>query len=540
MKKAGFPCAIIVLTLLTANVFSQGKYSESITASELESHVSFLASPLLKGRMNGDETLDIASNYIAVQARLAGLKPANNGSYFQPFAIIRKKADPSKTYFEIISDNDTTRLSESFFHVIPQGPAELNIEGDIVFAGYGIKSDKYNDLENLDLKGKIVLVMNRGPLSKDLRPVLNDDYYGQMNFQFKIGPLLSPGPKAILLVPDPASGFPDFNEAIPGLSGYLSTSTRLSGDKEKPNPVMSMLPKIIFINRKTADALLSGTGTNLAELQDEINTTLKPHSFAVNNCRVVIKEQTVDEERILNNIAGYVEGSHPEKKNEFIIYSSHYDHIGAQGNEINPGADDNASGCSALLEIAETFSDLKKKPLRSILFLWVPGEEIGLFGSETYVNNPLIPLEKTVADLNVDMIGRTKEPADSTSETPMTGPDEVFVITGGQSSELTAIANEADKRSPLSFDYSLSGRQHPLQLFSRSDHFNFVRKDIPVLFFSTGLHSDYHSPRDVLAKINFQKMEIVTRTMFDIGFTLANRKERIIVDNPYSSWEKKN
>jgi Zn-dependent M28 family amino/carboxypeptidase len=241
-------------------------------------------------------------------------------------------------------------------------------------------------------------------------------------------------------------------------------------------------------------------------------------------------------EETLNNVAAYVEGSDPVLKNEYIIFSGHADHIGGSGDKINAGADDDASGCAALLSMAEAFQSLEKKPLRSILFLWVSGEEIGLYGSQSYVNNPLVPLEKTVADLNMDMIGRVKGVADTTSETPMTGPNKVFVITDNQSKELRQIADEVDKGSVLDLDYSLSGRDHPLQLFARSDHFNFVRKDIPVLFFTTGLHTDYHTPGDVIEKIDFKKMELVTRTMYQIGYNVANRKTRIVVDNPYSKW----
>jgi Zn-dependent M28 family amino/carboxypeptidase len=302
--------------------------------------------------------------------------------------------------------------------------------------------------------------------------------------------------------------------------------------------MMNMLPKVVFINRSVADAVLEGTGKTLAGLQEEIDRSLKPASFVVGNKKLSITERVIKSEKTLNNVAGYIEGSHPELKKEVIIFSAHYDHIGASGDKINLGADDDASGCAALLAMANAYQGLKKKPLRSILFLWVAGEEIGLYGSSTYVGSPLFPLDKTVADLNMDMIGRTKQEADSTGETPMTGPNQVFVITGDQSKELRAIADAADKRSAIDFDYSLSGRDHRLQLFARSDHYNFVKKDIPVLFFTTGLHADYHTPGDVLSEIDFKKMELVTRTMYDIGLTLANRKTRIVVDNPYSSWGK--
>ncbi len=538
MRKSYFVLLILSILVPASPGISQSKSSQTITSSELENHVKFLASPFMKGRMNGDETLNIAANYLAIQASLLGLKPANGDSYLQPFTITHKKADPSKTFIQIISEKgDTSRLNDPFFHIIPQGPAQLDVEGDLIFAGYGIRTSNYNDLENLDIKNKIVLVMDNGPVNDEQKQLLSKEFYGEMGFQYKIGALLSPGPKAVLFVPDPASGHGSFDEAIPGLSGYLSNAMSLKGEKETVNPVMAMLPKVIFISRNVADELLKGTGKNLTDLQKEINTTLKPQSFAVEGKEIIITERIVSEEKVLNNVAGYVEGSDPVRKKEVVIFSAHYDHIGAQGNQVNAGADDDASGCAALLEMAEAFAGLKKKPLRSVLFLWVAGEEIGLFGSQSYVNNPLFPLEETVSDLNMDMIGRVREEADSTTATPMTGPDEVFVITGGQSKELTAIANEADSRSRLNFDYSLSGRGHPLQLFSRSDHYNFIKHDIPVLFFTTGLHSDYHTPGDVVNKLNFAKMELVTRTMYDIGFTVANRKERIVVDNPFSSWK---
>jgi len=236
------------------------------------------------------------------------------------------------------------------------------------------------------------------------------------------------------------------------------------------------------------------------------------------------------------NMTAYIEGSDPLLKDEVVVFSAHIDHIGGSGDRINPGADDDASGCAALLSLAEAFQNLEKKPLRSILFLWVSGEEIGLYGSKSYTKNPLFPLEKTVVDLNMDMIGREKGIADTTADTPMTGPEKIFVIADYQSKELMAIAEEADKGSVLDFDYSLSGRNHPLQLFSRSDHYNFARKDIPVLFFTSGLHTDYHKPGDVIEKINFKKMELVTRTIFSIGLSVANKKTNLVVDNPFSKW----
>ena len=515
-----------------------------ITASDMESYISFLASPLLKGRMNGEEGLEIAGQYIASQAKILGLKPANGKSYFQPYSVNKRTLDPEKTKVQIISaTSDTLTLRDQMYQLVPLGPSDFLLEGEVVFAGYGIKSDKYkyNDFDSLDTEGKILIVMERAPMSEDGKKSLFEEpeWSSPMSFQLKINSLILSKAKAILFVPDPKSGFKSLGESTPGLAGYISSKINLKGDKEENlNPFTAMMPKVIFINRSVADALLKGSGNTLDELQKKIDETLKPYSFAITDKHIKITEVSLKEEKILNNVAGYIEGSDPVLKNEVIVFSGHYDHIGVSGAKINRGADDDASGCAALLSMAEAFQSLKKKPLRSILFLWVSGEEIGLFGSRFYVDNPLFPLEKTVADLNMDMIGRVKEAADSTSSTPMTGPNSVFVITDSQSRELRSIADEIDKKSDLNFDYSLSGRDHPLQLFARSDHYNFVKKDIPVLFFSTGIHSDYHTSGDVIEKIDFRKMELITRTMYEIGLTVANRKTRIVVDNPFSSWEK--
>jgi hypothetical protein len=540
---------IIAMTLAAmapVSLYSQKNQNSinQITSSDLESYVSFLASPLLKGRMNGEEGLEIAAQYIASQAKLTGLKPANGTSYFQPYAVMKKTMDPNKTNVQIISNsNDTLTIKEPMFQLVPTGPSDFTLEGEVVFTGYGIKADKYkyNDFDNLKTEGKILLVMDRAPMSENGEKCQFEEpnWSSTMSFQMKLTTLIYSKAKAILFVSDPKSGFQSFDESSPGIAGYLKSTVTLNSEKpEIVNQFMAGMPKVIFIHRIVADELLKGSGHSLEELQKSIDSTLQPHSFTIIDKLLKINEVSLLEEKVLNNVAGYIEGRDPVLKNEIVVFSGHYDHIGASGSKVNTGADDDASGCAALLSMAEAFQSLEKKPLRSILFLWVSGEEIGLYGSKSYVDNPLFPLEKTVADLNMDMIGRVKGVADSTKENPMSGPNTVFVITDSQSKDLRSIADEIDKKSPLDFDYSLSGRDHPLQLFARSDHYNFVEKDIPVLFFTTGLHTDYHTPGDAIEKIDFKKMEMVTRTMFEIGLTVANRKTRLIVDNPFSSWGK--
>lgn len=535
-------CIAISLVIIPSLSFSQksGSGINKINAEDLRTYVSFLASPSMKGRSNGASELEITVNYLASQASLIGLKPANGTSYLQPYSIMEKSIDPKKSMIKVFSSGtDSVQLTEPMIQLFPVGASDFEIEGEVAFAGYGIKADKYNynDLENINPEGKILLMMNRSPLSEDGTEFLFDEpiWSSFMSIQAKITGLLFSKAKAILIVSDPKSGFSSIAQQYPGISQKLESKKYLKGSK----PLifdMPAMPRVISVHRSVADELLKGTGHTLDELQKSIDSNLKSQSFLIPDKRLKIIETSKTEELILHNVAAWIEGSDPELKKEIVVFSGHADHIGESGDKVYPGADDDASGCAAILEIAQAFQSLEKKPLRSLLFLWITGEEIGLFGSQSYVNNPLFPLENTVADLNIDMIGRIKGVADTTDENPMTGKTGVFVITGNQSKELVDIAGEVDEKSTIDMDYSLSGRNNPLQLFSRSDHYNFVKKDIPVLFFTTGLHSDYHKPGDTADKLDYEKMELISKTIYEIGYTVANRKTRLVVDNPYSKW----
>lgn len=537
-------CLIILLlsVLFSFPVRSQDviSWKDVITATDLKSYVTFLSSPLLQGRKNSEPGLDIAQQYIISQLEIMGIPPVSGKNYLQPYSITRYSVDPEESTIEVFGKNkDTVIFRKPIFQIVPTGPSDFTVEGEIVFAGYGLKQDRYgyDDFENIVTEDKIVLVMMGCPPAADGDGYMVEgvDWSSFQSLQVKLTPLLFTRAKAVLIVADPKSGYSSLEEQFPGISGELNSAISLKGQKPR---IMQMpnMPKIMIVHSDVAEELLRESSYNLSGLQSKIDETGKPFSIEIPDKKVKITEVVKTEDMHLNNVAAYIEGSDPVLKNEYIVYSAHIDHIGISSQGVNTGADDNASGCAGLLSIAEAFQNLKKKPLRSVLFLWVSGEEIGLLGSRYYVNNPLVPLENTLVNLNADMIGRVKGPADTTADNPMTGPKEVFVISDNQSKELTTIAEAVDQQSVLDFNFSLSGRNHPLQLFSRSDHYNFVVKDIPVLFFFTGLHTDYHSPEDVVEKINFEKMELIAETMFQIGYEVANKKKRIVVDNPFSSW----
>jgi hypothetical protein len=542
MKKLFSFVFIALILILNAEKSSAQKKipgTNEITATDMSSYVTFISSPLLKGRANGEPGLDIAQQYIISEAKLLGLKPGNGNSYLQPYTVVKKSLDPLKTAIKVSREGkDSVEFHDQVFQLIPTGPSDFRVSGDLVFAGYGLNQSKfnYNDYDKLETANKILLVMMGAPKNANGKYVFEGiDWNSSMGIQVKLTQVLFSRARAIMIVMDPKSGFQSLDQQFAGIAGQLNSSMTLNGEKDR-NIQFGNLPKILFISRKVADGILEGSGHSLADLQDEIDNTLKPHSFAIPGKQVTITEGSLPEEVTMNNVAAMIEGSDPVLKNEYLVFSCHADHIGTTSRGINSGADDNATGCAALLSMAKAFTSLDKKPLRSILFLWFSGEEVGLFGSQSYTSKPLVPLNMTVADLNMDMIGRVKGVADTSAENPMTGPKKVFVITDNQSKELIKIADDVDKVSDLDLDYSLSGRNHPLQLFARSDHFNFVKKDIPVLFFTTGLHTDYHTPGDVVERIDFAKMELVTRTMYQIGYNVANRKTRIAVDNPYSKW----
>jgi hypothetical protein len=539
--KINFLIITLIVLFYSIDALSQKRPSSEdfITASGIESHMSFLASPLLQGRMNGESGLEIAQQYIISQIKLMGLKPANGTSFLQSYYLTKTTISPEKTMIQVIPEGkDTIAVRNQIFQLLPTGPSDFTLEGEVLFAGYGLSQEKYgySDFDNIQAEGKILLIMTGAPKTKEGKYVFEGvDWSSFLSIQIKLTSLLFSKAKAVIIVTDPKSGQLSLDELYPGVSGELSSSINMKGDSPRTFQI-SGAPKILFVHQTVADVLLKDTGYSLEQLQEQIDADLMPHSFIIPGKRLKITEVKQTSDLILNNVAAIIEGSDPLLRNEYVIFSGHADHIGASGGHINAGADDNASGCAALISIASAFQSLEKKPLRSILFLWVSGEEIGLYGSKSYVNDPLIPLDKTVADINIDMIGRIKGAADTTKDNPMTGPEKVFVIADNQSKDIMAIAEEVDKTSILDFDYSLSGRNHPLQLYARSDHFNFVKKDIPTLFFSSGLHTDYHTPGDVIEKIDFKKMELISRAIFQIGYNVANSKSRIVVDNPFSKW----
>lgn len=539
---------IFLVILITSPLYAQNSGMESINTHDLKMHMLFLSSDELEGRDTGEPGLQVAARYLAVQAEQLGLQALDaDNDYMQPYLIAEKGYNREKSRITITGKEGAVMLSKDPFYILPAPNGDKTIfEGEVVFAGYGIndQENNYNDFENIDIHDKVVLIMNRAPQNDEGTEALfdNDKWGSMQNFQYKMRYIYSQQPRAVLLVMDPKSGMQSIEDVSPSVAKFLSRSRELKkeGDEKTATGMSGNLPGMVLIHRSVADQLLASTGKNLKDLQLEIDKNLKPNSFQMQGTSVKIELHMESKDLEVYNVFGMIEGSDPVLKDEMVIYVAHYDHVGTDGmGGVFNGADDNASGTVALIEIAEAFRMEDEKPKRSIGILWVSAEEIGLFGSQYFAEHPLVPKEKIAAVINLDMVGRTKTEEDVLSERSgltIQSADSVKVIGGMQSKVLMKINEKTLKKAGLVGNYQYNNLTDPNRYFYRSDHINFARQDIPILFYSTGTHRDYHLVSDEEASIDYDKFLKMTRFCYKAGFNVAQYKGPIEVDNPMSTW----
>lgn len=514
-----------LLLLFTLSIcFAQKKELQSITENELKAHLEFIASDYMQGRDFGTKIpgLEITAEYLKSQCLMMGLKPGAN-TYSQAVKMISIKTDSSNSFIKLKNNSGQIEFKSNEIITFPGSSKNDTIIASIVFAGYGYqnKETDYNDYEGIDLKDKVVIIMTRN--LKIARDTIKNDDNTNMEMA-KLGRIFMSGAKAIILIPDPLNTDHSWFEMV---KDYASQGTYQLDTIDK----QQMPGNILFANNKIANAILKESGKTLEDIQKEINETGKPNSFDLKNVTAEIQLAKKVESVTGENIIAVIEGSDPELKNECVVLTAHYDHVGVTGKgEVNNGADDNGSGTVALIEIAEAFSKMKKKPRRSIVFAWVTAEEKGLVGSEYYTLNPFIPLEKTIANINLDMVGRSAETEKGNIVNPeksLAGPNGVYIITGEQSSELIEISDKICGDLDLIPNDALSE-----EFLYGSDQYNFYKNGIPVVGVSTGLHEDYHFPTDDVEKIDFVKMKRIADYTFLLTNEIANKKKRIVVDNP--------
>jgi len=509
-------------TVLPAGSDLATTYAQTITQEDLRKHLSIIASDAYEGRETGEKGQKMAAEYIANRFKELGLQGPVQGSdnpYLQHFTMERSTWADGAT---LKVAGQTYQWLQDFYGM-GTSPFQQETTVQPVFVGYGIEQDDYSDYTGIDVKGKDLIVLIGEPANAQNQPLLgkegNPSKWGT-DYRAKAALAIQKGARSVFFVDfNPNS---NFQKLAARMAGYVNRPSIAFKDAQK-----STRATMFFVSPAVGYKMLGTTAAAVTKYQQSVNKAGKPVVAPFKPTKFSIKAPRKTEDFTTENVLGYLEGT--DKKDELLVLSAHYDHIGITNGEVNNGADDDGSGTVSVLEMAEAFTKAKADghgPRRSILFLTVTGEEKGLLGSEYYTDHPVFPLESTMADLNTDMVGRTDKEHEGQ-------PTYVYVIGSDKlSSELhTILQNENQKHDNINLDFRFNDPQDPNRFYYRSDHYNFAKHKIPVAFFFNGVHDDYHGAGDEVEKIEFQKMEPRARLVFYTAWELANRDKRIVVDS---------
>ncbi|HEX9649677.1 MAG TPA: M28 family peptidase [Cyclobacteriaceae bacterium] len=467
-------------------------YSETINNDDMYDKLSIIASDALEGRETGERGQKMAAAFIQYNFEKMGLigpvKDSEN-PYFQNVPLVTSK--PGDVWLRVKGKD-----LKNFEDILYLGNASLDYKDkEVILAGNGQDAD----YEAVDVNGKSVIIY----LGEGTRRGVSNKAYEN-------------GAEFVLLVP--AGNDDDFRNYI----GRMSRFARGGGlSLDLPNREASK--GAVFISSAIASDIL---GTSDDKIQKALASEDKNQLKKIPTGKFTFNSEMVTEKITSENVLGFLEGT--DKKEELIIITAHYDHIGRNGDQINNGADDDGSGTTSVIEIAEAFVAAKKNgngPRRSILFMTVTGEEKGLLGSQYYTANPVFPLKNTVVNLNIDMVGRV-------DPKHVENPDYVYLVGSDRlSSELHEISEKVNETfSQLDLDYTYNDENHPERIYYRSDHWNFAKNNVPIIFYFNGTHEDYHRPTDTIDKINFDMLVKRARLVYHTAWVLSNRDERLVVD----------
>jgi hypothetical protein len=477
-------------------------FAKTITPEDLKKHLYIIAGAEMEGRETATEGQRKAAAYIENHFKSLGLAPGNKDSYQQFYpvfqdSIVQASIEVNGKKFEINKDfavNMSSTYSATMFGA------------EVVFVGYGISDSTRDDYAGINARGKIVLVLAGSPPSQ-----ANDNNNNNRRFNpFAIQDAAAKnGAAAVLQV---QSNFPRRGGNNRG-NQYVNAFRR------------TIYPNSFAISESIAEAIMGGDYAAAKEAMKNGNPKAKSYNanISLDFSKITLKLES-------SNVIGFLEGS--DLKDEYVVLTAHYDHLGKRENNIFYGADDDGSGTVSILELAEAFAKAKaagKGPRRSIIFMTVSGEEKGLWGSAFYGDHPSYPLEKTTVNLNIDMIGRIdpkRKNGDSTNYVYVVGDDKL-------SSDLKPISEAVNKKyTKLELDYKYNDPKDTERIYYRSDHFNFARKGVPIIFYFNGTHADYHRPTDTPDKIDYTQMTKRAQLVFYTAWEMANRNEMLKRDIP--------
>lgn len=508
--------------------------AETITAGQLKDYLYFVASDEMEGRDTPSRGLDLTAKFIGTMLSRWGFKPAgDNGTFFQKIALRRDVVDPAKSFVEVGGQkfaygDDLMRVS---------GSDTGAISAPIVYAGNGwmIKSKNLNPYEGIDVKGKFIAVYSEGAITspQTIVPlpegITMADLTGDRGNGWADPATYARQNGAAGVIVLPSKFLQENWLTLKQFFGRTRTYVeKLAGPVNVSRPSTS----VFIASNKLAKAIFDN------ETQNPLTNTAKS-SFALNSGKTVNFNIALTPEILYTqNVVALWEGGDPKLKDEMVAVGAHYDHVGVNPNakgddKIWNGADDDGSGTVSVLAIAEALAKAPKRPKRSILLVWHAGEEKGLWGSEYFNKFPTVDIKQVIAQLNIDMIGRSRKAGDTNPKNAnLSGESEVFVIGSEMMSsklgEITRATN--DSYLKLKYDFKYDDPKDTNRFFFRSDHFNYAVNGIPIVFWFDGVHEDYHQPGDEAEKIDYQKMEKIARTIFLTAWELTDLKERPAID----------
>ncbi len=495
-------------------------FAENITAEGLKEFLTVLASDEYEGRETGQPGQAKAADYIANKFKSFGI-PAKgeNGTYFQEISFYNEKW----TSIMLNANGKQYRHLKDFYSFPGANKNRLKFNTKkLYFLGYGVDDAKYSDYKGKNFKGKTVMIYSGEPKSPNGNYLVSgtaEPSKWSTDFSNKIAAARKHGVETLLIIdPELQKNIADNRVKI------LGGRTIMGKPDEMKNRVNHL-----FISPTMAKSIIGKKMKKVVAAREKINGKGKAKKVKLKS-KMEIRQKIDDSNLIGSNVVGFVEGSDPAVKNEMVIVTAHYDHLGVRGESIFNGADDNGSGTSTVMGVAQAMMKAKKAgygPRRSVLFMLVSGEEKGLLGSQYYVNHPMFPLADAVANINVDMVGRVDKKYEE-------NPNYIYVIGSDRLSMGLHNTNEEmnSKYTNLVLDYTYNAEDDPNRYYYRSDHYNFAEKGIPAVFFFNGTHPDYHRPTDTIEKINFSKMAKIGQLVYHTAFELADKEQRIKVDVP--------
>ena len=507
-------------------------YAATITPAALKADLDVLASDAYEGRETGKKGQKMAADYIAKAFAADGLTGPVQGSdnaYIQHFDMNRASLDAPATTLK--TGGKTFQGTKDFYAILGSAFSSPTATQP-VFVGYGIKDDKYSDFTTTaDYKGKDIIMLVGEPVNAKGQSLIGKDGkpspYATADLQGiggRQGALFPLGARSITMVMPSAAAFAQTPKNFAPIIGREELA--FVGDTKKGREL-----NLLMVSPELGAKLLGTTPAGLDKYRQAVGRAGKAIASPFKPVPATVQAVLKTEKFTTENVLGYLEGT--DKKDEVIVVSAHYDHLGIKDGVVYNGADDDGSGTVSVLAMARAFTQAKKEghgPRRSLLFLANTGEEEGLLGSQYYTDHPIFPLANTVTDLNIDMVGRV----DSLHQ----GKGDYLYLVGDDklSDELHTLSEATNQQyNPLAIDYKYNDPNDPERIYYRSDHYNFAKHNVPIIFYTSGLHPQYHKSTDDVALIDFPAMARRDNLIFHTAWALANRDSRVALKPEFLS-----